>query len=50
MHFTFPYLGQITYKILPQNARFETCFELKLPAKEGLNDLIFSIGYQMLKI
>ena len=50
MYFTSPYLGEITNKIEPQNARFETCFGLKLQAKEGLNNLIFSIGFQILKI
>ena len=35
-----PYLGQIAYKISPQNARFYTCFGLKLQAKEGLNNVI----------
>ena len=30
MYLTSPYPGQITYKILPQSARFKTCFRLKL--------------------
>ena len=29
---------------------FEKIFGLKLQAKEGLNNVIFSIGFQMLKI
>ena len=32
------------------NARFLTWFGLKLQAKGGLNNLIFSNGFQMLKI
>ena len=50
MYFISPYLGQITYKILPQNAKFETCFGLKFQANGVLNNLIFSIGFQILKI
>ena len=46
----FPYLGQITYKIWPQNARFSTCFVLKLWVKKWYNILILSVGFQMLKI
>ena len=30
--------------------RFQKCFGLKLQVKGGLNNLIFSIGFQMLKI
>ena len=37
-------------KIQRQIARFLTCFGLKLQVKEGLNNSIFSIGFQMLKI
>ena len=50
MCFTSPYLGQITYKTLPQNATFKKFFGLKLQAKVGLNNLIFSMSFQMLKI
>ena len=53
MFLTSLYLGQInilTIKILQQIAKFLTCFELKLQVKGGLNYLIFSIGFQMLKI
>ena len=39
-----------TIKILHQTARFYTCFELKLQVKGGLNNLVFSIGFEMLKI
>ena len=50
MNLISPYLGQITYKIEHQNAKFWTCFEPKLQEKGGSNNLIFSIGFQMLKI
>ena len=48
MYLTSPYLGQITYKIQYQNAKFQTCFGLKLRVKGGSNNLIFSIGFQNL--
>ena len=49
----FPLSGpnkSLTIKIQRQIARFLTCFVLKLQVKGGLNNLIFSIGFQMLKI
>ena len=48
-----PLSGQnksLTIKIQKQIARFLSCFGLKLLVKGGLNNLIFSIGFQMLKI
>ena len=49
MYFTSPLPGP-NHKIYLQNARFSTYFGLKLQTKEGLNNLIFSIGFQMLEI
>ena len=40
----------LTIKIRRQIARFLTFFGLKLQVRGGLNNLIFSIGFQMLKI
>ena len=40
----------LTIKIQKKIARVLTCFGFKLHAKEGLNNLIFSIGFQLLKI
>ena len=40
----------LTIKIQQQIAKILTCFGLKLQVKEGLNNLIFSGGVQMLKI
>ena len=39
----------LTIKIQQQIARFFMCFELKSQVKRELNNLIFSIGFQMLK-
>ena len=39
----------ITIKIQLQIAKFLTCFGLKLQVKRDLNNLISSIGFQMLK-
>ena len=51
MYLTSLYLmGQITYKIQHQNAKFIACLGLKLRVKRGLNNLSFSIGGQTLKI
>ena len=50
MLFTSPLPGPNQLQNLPQNGRFQTCFGLKLLAKGGLNNLIFSICFQMLKI
>ena len=49
----FPLSGpnkSLTIKIQLQIARYLTCFGLKLQVKGGLNNLIFSIGFQILKI
>ena len=46
MYLTLPYQGRITYKIQYQNAKFQTCFGLKLQVKGGSNNLIFSFGFQ----
>ena len=49
----FPLSGpnkSLTIKIQQQIARYLTCFGLKLQVKGGLNNLIFSIGFQILKI
>ena len=40
----------LTIKIQSQIARFLTYFGVKLQVKGELNNLIFSIGFQMLKI
>ena len=48
MYFTSLHLGQITQKM--QDFKRAYCFELKLLVKERLNNLISSIGFQMLKI
>ena len=48
--FTSPNLGQTTNKISHQNARFLTCFGLKSQVKGELNNLIFSIGFQIKKL
>ena len=39
----------LTIKIPQQIAKFLMCFGFKLQVKGGLNNLIFSIGFQMLK-
>ena len=53
MFLTYPYMGQINHlqiKIQQKIARFLTCLGLISQVKGGLNNLIFSIGFQMLKI
>ena len=51
MHFISPYLGLIIYKIIltPKCKIFNVPW-VKLQVKGGLNNLFFSIGFQMLKI
>ena len=39
----------LTIKIQQQIAKFLTCFALKMQLKVGLNNLMFSIGFQMFK-
>ena len=51
MHLTSTRLGQIIYKIiLTPECMIFTCFEFKLQVKGELNNLVFSIGFQMLKM
>ena len=50
MYFTSPLAGPNYLQNLTQKARFQMCFRLKLQAKRGLNNLDFSIRFQMLKI
>ena len=53
MFLTSPYLGQIKHLQLKFNNKlqeFLTCFGLKLQVKGGLNNLIFLVDFQMLKI
>ena len=37
-------------KFNPKMQHFSTCFGLKLQAEGGLNNLLFAIGFQILKI
>ena len=45
MYFISPYLGQIKQNLIP-NCKILNVFLLKLQAKVGLNNLIFSNGFQ----
>ena len=42
--------NSLTIKIQQQIARFWTCYKLTLLVEGGLKNLIFSIGFKMLKI
>ena len=46
----FPLPGPNHSQNLTAKCKILTCFGLKLQAKRGLNNLIFSVGFQMLKI
>ena len=54
MHLTSPYLGQINhlqlFKFNNKLQEFQCVLDLNCKKKEGLNNLIFSIGFQMLQI
>ena len=50
MYFTSPTWAKSLTKFNPKTQDFKRVLDLNSKQKKGLNNLIFSIGFQMLKI